>query len=101
MKMFFKLTVNNEEYDVIEIYTKQTLYSYLYDKKIKGLSYYEDGDFYINGLKSITVNGICLKLFELCFDSFNYVFAGFDKDGIMFSIYEEQLSNIHSLEIEL
>lgn len=101
MKMFFKLTVNNKDYDVKEFYSKQTLYSYLCDKKIKGLSPYEDGDFYINGLKSITINGIHLKLSELYFDVFNYIFAGFDKDGIIFTIYEERLMNIHLLEIEL
>lgn len=101
MKVFFKITENFQEYNVLEFHTTETLYSWLCSKNIKGLSEYEEHEFFITNIKNVSINGFIIKISELYFDGFNYIFGSLRIEDTIVTIFNRNLDEIYSLEIEL
>lgn len=101
MKVFVKVTIKNMEFSVKEFCSTNSLYNYLLEFGYLKLSAYENNEFFISNVKSVSIDGFELKTPELYFDSLGNLYGGIKLNHGISTIFEKELDTITSLEIEV
>lgn len=100
--MFVKFTIKSIEFPVEEFHSSYSLYDYLLKSGCYlNLSPYENDEFFMSNVKSVSIDGFELKTPELYFDNLNNLYGGVKlKHGIQ-TIFKKRICDIIALEIEV